>query len=93
MKSLVMFVFVAAGLGCGADTPVPDYPFTDPPPLEETDLAQFVGGGDDFADEEVEDEEWDDGLDDADMEMNNDASDDAADDAAAPGDSTEAPES
>lgn len=72
MKSLVMFVFVAAGLGCGADTPVPDYPFTDPPPLEETDLAQFVGGGEDFVDEE-EDEEWDDGLDDADMEMDGDS--------------------
>ena len=69
MKSLVMFVFVAAGLGCGAATPVPDYPFTDPPPLEETDLAQFVGGGEDYEEEE----EWDDGLDDADLEMNGDS--------------------
>lgn len=78
MKSLVMFVFVAAGLGCGADTPVPDYPWTDPPPLEETDLAEFVGGGEEYEDE---DEEWDDGLDDADMEMNDSA---PAPEAAAP---------
>lgn len=84
MKSLVMLVFVVAGLGCGAETPVPDYPFTDPPPLEETDLARYVGGGEDYEDIE-EDEEWDDGLDDADLEM---------DGAAAPepsGDAAEAP--
>ncbi|MFT5353012.1 MAG: hypothetical protein ACI9KE_000209 [Polyangiales bacterium] len=82
MKSLVMFVFVAAGLGCGAATPVPDYPFTDPLPLEETDLAQFVGGDEDY--EEEEEEEWDDGLDDADMEMNNDSAGEAPPAADAP---------
>lgn len=81
MKSLVMFVFVAAGLGCGADTPVPDYPWTDPPPLEETDLAEFVGGGEEYLDEE-EDEEWDDGLDDADLEMNDSPAPEAAPEAA-----------
>ncbi len=61
--------FVLALFGCGADTPVPDYPFPDAPPLEETDLAEYVDtqGGE----EEVE-EDWDDGLSDEDLEMSDD---------------------
>ncbi len=58
------------GLGCGADTPAPEYPFPASPPLEETDLARYVDDGE--SDPEVEDEEWDDGLSDEDLEMDGD---------------------
>lgn len=49
-------------LACGADTPVPDYPFPAQPVLEETELAEVVeptAGGEAAAEEET----WDDGLD------------------------------
>lgn len=63
------FALLLGFAGCGADTPVPDYPFPDHPPLEETELAQYVGGGADSLDAEVEEEEWDDGLSDEDLMM------------------------
>lgn len=63
---LVCSMFVLAA--CGADTPVPDYPFPESPNLDDTDLAEFVSSGDEDL-EPIEDEEWDDGLDDEDLEM------------------------
>ncbi len=77
MKSVVFASLLALALGaCGADTPTPDYPFPEQEPLEETDLAPFLGdegGEDDYE----EDEEWDDGLDDADLDMNGEGSEGA----------------
>ncbi len=63
---LFLVVFALACFACGKDTPVPEYPFPEQTPLEETDLAQYVGGDDLDAEE---DEEWDDGLSDEDLEM------------------------
>lgn len=63
---LFLVVFAFACFACGKDTPVPEYPFPVQTPLEETDLAQYVGGDDLGAEE---DEEWDDGLSDEDLEM------------------------
>ena len=59
LRSLLIVMALFA-LACGAETPVPDYPFPEQPPLEETELAEYVGAGDE---EPVEEEEWDDGLD------------------------------
>ncbi|HJK93988.1 MAG TPA: hypothetical protein RMH85_09360 [Polyangiaceae bacterium LLY-WYZ-15_(1-7)] len=67
LRWLVAFALLG-GAACGADTPVPDYPFPESPPLEETDLALYVEGDDPLAEEPVE-EEWDDGLDGVDLSM------------------------
>lgn len=82
MKSVAFASMLALALGaCGADTPTPEYPFPEQEPLEETDLAPFLGEEED--DEDYEEEEWDDGLDDADLDMN--AGGEAATEEAAPG--------
>lgn len=67
IASMLLLVAALGGIGggCGSDTPVPDYPFPETRPLEETDLAEYVAGDE----EEIEEEEWDDGLDDEDMMM------------------------
>lgn len=67
LRWLVAFALLG-GAACGADTPVPDYPFPESPPLEETDLALYVEGDDPLEEEPVE-EEWDDGLDGVDLSM------------------------
>ena len=67
-RLLIASAVFALASACGADTPVPEYPFPRQAPLEETSLAQYVGGGEEAIDEE-EDEEWDDGLSDEDMQM------------------------
>ena len=41
-------------LACGADTPVPAYPFPEQPNLEETDLYELVAGDE----EEEEEDDW-----------------------------------
>ncbi|MEM9073499.1 MAG: hypothetical protein AAGE52_33645 [Myxococcota bacterium] len=67
MRALILLAFLA--LACGKDTPVPEYPFPEGEPLEDTDLAQYFGEGD----SEEDDEEWDDGLSDEDLQMDGDA--------------------
>lgn len=62
-------------LGACSSTPVPDYPFPEPEPLEDTELAEFVM--EDEEDPYAEDEEWDDGLDDEDLWDMDGSSDDA----------------
>ena len=92
MVRLLVLAAFALSFACGADTPAPDYPFPEQAPLEETDLAQYVGG-DDLGEEE--EEEWDDGLSDEDLEMDSSESTEqpeqaeqpAAEPAAAEGDS------
>jgi len=74
VRTLLAAFAALALVGCGADTPVPDYPFPQQRPLEErADLAEYVGG-DDYLEEEVEEEEWDDGLSDEDLMMDGDSS-------------------
>ena len=71
MRALLTLSLLLLSLGCGEDTPVPDYPFPPQPPVSERpELAEYVSGGE-AADEqaEEEDEEWDDGLSDEDLEM------------------------
>ena len=65
MLRLLIVSAVLALAACGSDTPVPEYPFPAQVPLEETDLAQSVGGAEDVDEEE----EWDAGLSDEDLEM------------------------
>ncbi len=66
---LVSFLAALFLVACGADTPVPDYPFPTQRPLEETEFAQYVGADDPAEGPDVEEEEWDDGLSDEDLEM------------------------
>ncbi|MEM1416116.1 MAG: hypothetical protein AAGH15_14510 [Myxococcota bacterium] len=49
-RVLVLAAFFAAA--CGADTPVPDYPFPEQANLEDTDLYEYVSGGEAEAEEE-----------------------------------------
>ena len=82
--SLLLVLPLAAGsavIGCGEDTPVPDYPFPPQPPVEErADLAEFVGGGEEPI---VEEEEWDDGLSDEDLGLDGEQSSTSSSGAAA----------
>lgn len=61
--------------GACSSTPVPDYPFPESQPLEDTELAEFVMDDDDYEDPYAEEEEWDDGLDDVDWSMDGESGD------------------
>ena len=56
MLSLLGFTS-ATVIGCGgADTPVPDYPPSNDPALEDTDMWELAGG--ESLDEEEEEDDW-----------------------------------
>ena len=77
MRLVPLLTLLFALGACGAETPVPDYPFPETPVLEETELAEFVTDGDPYEEESYEeDEDWDDGLDGVDLSM--DGSDDTS---------------